>query len=67
MRPPYEATPLPFIDEDWARIRLSLRDYIIQQEEALKSINAGDREWNELNKYIAIERDIDLFIFGGKM
>ena len=66
MRPPYEATPLPFIDEDWKRIQLALRDYIIRQESGLKAANVGDREWNELNKFIAIERDINLFIFEGK-
>ena len=51
-----------FITEDWIRIIQALKSYVISQEEVLRNKNVGDREWQELEQYSTIARDIEYYI-----
>lgn len=53
-----------FDKEDWARIINALQTYVIVEEEALKSRNVGDKEWNALVEYETLIRDIQFYIIG---
>lgn len=47
--------------EDWRMILHALQSYVIQREEHLKTINAGDREWNEVVEYEKLIKDIETY------
>ena len=48
--------------KDWLRIVHALKSYVIAQEEILRTKNVGDREWQELQDYSALARDIEYYI-----
>jgi len=58
--------PVSLLEEDWERIRKALQCYIQQQEALLKTMNCGDREWEELEVYVKLEKDIEVLILGNK-
>ena len=51
-----------FSTEDWLRIIQALKSYVITQEEVLRTKNVGDREWQELEEYSTIARDIEYYV-----
>ena len=51
-----------FSTEDWLRIIQALKSYVINQEEVLRTKNVGDREWQELEEYSTIARDIEYYV-----
>ena len=51
-----------FSVEDWSRIVHALKSYVITQEEVIRTKNVGDREWQELEEYSTIARDIEYYI-----
>ena len=51
-----------FSTEDWSRIVHALKSYVITQEEVIRTKNVGDREWQELEEYSTIARDIEYYI-----
>ena len=51
-----------FSVENWSRIVHALKSYVISEETTLRTQNVGDREWQELNDYSGLARDIELFI-----
>lgn len=51
-----------FSISDWRRIKNALMTYVIIQEDKLKSQNVGDREWDELEEYNTLIRDIDIYV-----
>ncbi len=51
-----------FITEDWLLIIQALKSYVISQEEVLRTKNVGDREWQELEQYSTIARDIEYYV-----
>ena len=55
-----------FSVEDWRTIIHALKTYVISEEEALKSQNVGDREWEALNRQKDIIGHIELYILPGE-
>ena len=51
-----------FSVENWSRIVHALKSYVISEETTLRTQNVGDREWQELNDYSGLARDIELFV-----
>lgn len=51
-------------ESDWQRILLALESYVIHEETKLKGKNAGDREWQQLEEYNTLIRDIQLYCIG---
>ncbi len=50
--------------EDWKRITFALKSYIITEEWSLSQKNHGDKEWQELNVYETLLKDIELYVIG---
>ena len=48
--------------KDWLHIVHALKSYVILEEETLRKRNVGDREWQELEEYSALARDIEYYI-----
>ena len=51
-----------FSVKDWSRIVHALKSYVISEEANLRHKNVGDREWQELNDYSGLARDIELYV-----
>ena len=51
-----------FSVKDWSRIVHALQSYVISEEANLRRKNVGDREWQELNDYSGLARDIELYV-----
>ena len=51
-----------FSVEDWGILVHALKTYVIREEEALKTQNVGDREWDQINRYKDIIGHIELYI-----
>lgn len=50
--------------EDWKRIVFALKTYIITEEWSLSQDNHGDKEWQELNVYETLMKDIEVYVIG---
>lgn len=50
--------------EDWGRIVFALKSYVITEEWSLSQDNHGDKEWQELNVYETLMKDIELYVIG---
>ena len=51
-----------FSRDDWERIQLALKTYVIQEEERLSHLNVGDLPWREVGYYNALISDIELYV-----
>ena len=51
-----------FSVKDWSRIVHALQSYVISEEANLRRQNVGDREWQEVNEYSGLARDIQLYV-----
>ena len=51
-----------FSVKDWSRIVHALQSYVISEEANLRRQNVGDREWQEVNEYSGLARDIELYV-----
>ena len=51
-----------FATTDWLRIIQALKFYVIVEEETLRKQNVGDREWQELEEYSTLAKDIELYV-----
>lgn len=52
--------------EDWERIAFALKSYIITEEWSLSQENHGDKEWQELNVFETLLKDIELYVIGAE-
>ena len=55
-----------FARQDWVRIKNALMTYVIKTEAVLKDQNVGDREWQDLESYNTLIRDIDLYVLNNE-
>ena len=51
-----------FKAKDWQRIVKALQHYSECQSKELCQVNAGDREWDEVDCYASLARDIEFFV-----
>ena len=58
----YESIPAEFSPADWKLILRALQSYVITEETRLSCQNVGDKEWQELEVFSSLARDIEYYL-----